>query len=73
MTTAGEQLETLAEILGKQETVPLEHADRLCEMLRRAPDEALELIYRRRVKFCWAIARRILQERKEDGHTEIPG
>ena len=39
------------------ETISSEHARRLIDILNMAPREALEIMVRERIKFCWMPAR----------------
>lgn len=43
--------------------ISVEFADRLSEILDRSNNEALLLLYRNRVKFCWLVAAQILEQR----------
>lgn len=62
-------LDSLVAQFSSLETMPVWrqwHAERLCKLLDSANDEALLLLYHRRVKFVWMLARRRLQERGHD-------
>lgn len=49
--------------LSSVQSITVEHANKLIGILEAANNEALTLLYRNRVRFCWAIARRILRDR----------
>lgn len=56
-------IETLAKAYAGREAIPADKADELIDVLERASSEALLLVVKNRVKFCWPIARRILRDR----------
>ncbi len=60
MTTT---INTLTAAYAGLDTIPADKADDLIEILERSSTDALLLIYRQRVKFCWPIAWRILRDR----------
>lgn len=65
MTTATERMVSQIEsIFGKVERISADHADRLLTLLDKAPDEALQIIVDRKIKFCWMPAQRRLNDRK---------
>jgi hypothetical protein len=47
------QLEAIAATMETVDAIPLNAAGRLLSILNVAPAEALEMLVRRRVKFCW--------------------
>lgn len=55
--------ETLAAKFARVDRISTENAHRLIALLEAAPDEALQILWRRRVKFCHMIAARILVDR----------
>lgn len=59
MTTT-QQLELIANEFSKVERISADHAEKLLALLDKAPNEALQMLVDRKVKFCWMPARRRL-------------
>ena len=60
---AAQMLLTLKASLAKVERISTEHADRLLKLLDAAPAEALEMLVREKVNFCYLPAMRRLREK----------
>lgn len=58
-----ETIQTVVAAYARLDTIPLDKVPKLIAILERANSEALLLMYRHRVKFCWMIAARILRGR----------
>lgn len=56
-------LKTLKNDFSKFNTISLDNGVKLIALLESAPTEALVMIFKNRVKFCWLIAHRILNDR----------
>ena len=54
----------LESIFAQVQTISTDHAERLLNLLDKAPDEALQILVDRKIKFCWMPAQRRLNERK---------
>lgn len=61
--TIKQQLEMIAAKMENVQTISIEHASRLLSLLDHAPNDALQMLVDRKVKFMWMPARRRLQER----------
>jgi hypothetical protein len=61
--TITQQLEIIATTLSKVETISADNADRLLNLLDRAPQDALQMLVDRKVKFCWMPAKRRLADK----------
>ncbi len=59
-------IQTLIGAFAGVERISEQHAEKLIALLEGSNNEALLLLYRHRVRFCWTIARRILQGRGVD-------
>lgn len=54
----------LESIFAQVQTISTDHAERLLNLLDKAPNEALQILVDRKIKFCWMPAQRRLNERK---------
>lgn len=56
-------IQTLVKAFAGRDTIPVDKADELIDILERANNNTLALLFQSRVKFCWAISHRILRGR----------
>jgi hypothetical protein len=60
--TIKQQLEAIAQAFESKQSLSCDAAEKVLDLLDKAPKEALELLVARRVKFLWMPARRRLRE-----------
>lgn len=73
MTMTQTLLNTLTAQFAGVERISTESAIELIGILDGAPTEVLVLLCRRRVKFCWRVAFRVLRDRHIEAGGRQPG